>query len=104
GLPYKSRTLGDSIGSTWRLNLCATHDVESDVGNRRAICSRLLSARIRHNFPDMRSSLENGGWLVASFFLEVAFWFEKPTAKLLNDAFYAIFYCQIKMLSWYDPD
>jgi len=37
-------------------------------------------------------------------FLEVAFRLEKPTAKLLNDAFYAIFYCQIKMLSWSDPD
>src|SRR5580765_6262394 len=34
GLPYRSRTLGDSIGSTWRLNLCATHDVEGDVGNQ----------------------------------------------------------------------
>jgi hypothetical protein len=41
---------------------------------------------------------------VASFFLEVAFRLEKSTAKLLNDAFYATFYCQIKMLSWSDPD
>jgi hypothetical protein len=43
-------------------------------------------------------------WRVASFFLEVAFRLEKPTAKLLNDAFYALFYCQLKMLSWSDPD
>ena len=47
---------------------------------------------------------DSSGWRVASFFLEVAFRLEKPTAKLLNDAFYAIFYCQIKMLSWSDPD
>ena len=40
---------------------------------------------------------------MASFFLEVAFRLEKPTAKLLNDAFYAMFYCQIKMLSLYRP-
>jgi hypothetical protein len=41
---------------------------------------------------------------VASFFLAVAFWLEKPTRKLLNDAFYAMFYRQIKMSSWSDPD
>jgi len=47
---------------------------------------------------------KSDGWRVASFFLEVAFRLEKSTAKPLNDAFYAMFYCQIKMLSWSDPD
>ena len=35
--------------------------------------------------------------------LEVAFRLQKVTAKLLNDAFYAILCCQIKKLSWSDP-
>ena len=32
--PIQESNLGDSIGSTWRLNLCATHNVEGDVGNQ----------------------------------------------------------------------
>jgi hypothetical protein len=35
--------------------------------------------------------------------LEIAFWFQKATAKLLNDAFYVILRRQIKKLSWSDP-
>jgi hypothetical protein len=42
-------------------------------------------------------------WFAASFSLEVDFRLQKATAKLLNDAFYAILYCQIKKLSWSDP-
>jgi hypothetical protein len=37
------------------------------------------------------------------FSLEVAFWLQKATAKLLNDAFYAISCCEIKKLPWSDP-
>jgi Sugar-specific transcriptional regulator TrmB len=37
------------------------------------------------------------------FSLEVAFWLQKATAKLLNDAFYAILCCEIKKLPWSDP-
>ena len=33
-------------------------------------------------------------WRAASFSLEVTFLREKPTAKLLNNTFYAMFYCQ----------
>ena len=40
---------------------------------------------------------------MVSFFLEVAFRLKKSTAKLLNDASYGMFYCQLKMLSWSDP-
>ncbi|HET6893078.1 MAG TPA: hypothetical protein VFH31_18375, partial [Pyrinomonadaceae bacterium] len=43
------------------------------------------------------------GWRAASFFLEIAFRRQKVTAKLLNDAFYATLYCQIKTLPWSDP-
>jgi hypothetical protein len=34
--------------------------------------------------------------------LEIVFWLQKGTAKLLNDASYAILYCQIKKLPWSD--
>ena len=40
---------------------------------------------------------------MALFFLEVAFRLKKSTAKLLNDVFYVMFYCQLKMLSSSDP-
>jgi hypothetical protein len=33
------------------------------------------------------------GWRAASFSLEVTFRVKKVTAKLLNDAFYALLYC-----------
>lgn len=36
-------------------------------------------------------------------FLEIPFLLEKPAAKLLNDAFYARFRCQIKMLLGQTP-
>ena len=39
----------------------------------------------------------------ASWSLEDAFRLQKPFAKLLNDALYAILRCQIKKLSWSDP-
>lgn len=42
-------------------------------------------------------------WNEFRYFLEIAFLLEKPTAKLLNDAFYAMFRCQIKMLAWSEP-
>ena len=37
------------------------------------------------------------------FSLELALWLQKATAKLLNDAFYAISCCEIKKLPWSDP-
>jgi hypothetical protein len=38
------------------------------------------------------------------FSLEVAFRLQKAAAKLLNNAFYAILYCQIKKLPWPTPE
>ena len=42
-------------------------------------------------------------WRAARFSLEDAFSAQKATSKRLNDAFYAMFYCQIKKLPWSDP-
>ena len=42
-----------------------------------------------------------GAW--HRFPLEVTFRLQKAAAKLLNDAFYAILCCEIKKLSWSDP-
>jgi hypothetical protein len=55
----------------------------------------VLNKFFGNTVSDVPNQAESGGWRVASFFLEVAFRLEKPTAKLLNDAFYAMFYCQI---------
>jgi hypothetical protein len=47
--------------------------------------------------------LLNGWRAASSFSLEAAFRLQKATSKLSNDAFYFMFFCQIKKLPWSDP-
>jgi hypothetical protein len=37
------------------------------------------------------------------FFLQIHFQTEKTASKLLNDAFYSMFSCEINSLRWSDP-
>jgi len=82
---FRKRGSSVSFTSLLRFQLSAA------IERLERLKSGLLSIVSRLFRCARRDEAENGGWRAARFLLEVAFRLQKVTAKLLNDAFYAMF-------------